>query len=116
MKYQIQNKQTGIVITECSTLAVAEAVLQSYEYEDKMNGDYQPDFYDIVEIDHIQDYFENIMTRIESGHKEYALSLYSRLRKREKALFLNWLETTYFYESHDSGEHGSVAEITEILG
>lgn len=116
MKYQIQQRETGIIIADCTTLSKAESILKLYEANDKVNGDYEPNFYEIVKVGFIQDYFESIMTRIESGHKYYALSLYNKLKKSQKKHFHNWLETTYFYESHDNEQHGSVTEITEMLG
>lgn len=116
MKYQIKESKTDIVLKDCSTLLEANTLIQLYEKEDKVNGDYEPNFYELVEIDTMEDYFENIMRQIESGHKDYALALLSILKKRHRWHFLNWLDETYFYESHDNGEHGSIAQITDILG
>lgn len=47
MKYVIQNRETGDVIDEFDTQSEAEAALNSYEEEDKSNGIYEANFYEI---------------------------------------------------------------------
>ena len=47
-KYQIQDKEAGNVIEKDLTIAEAEKLLQEYEQEDKNEGTYSPDFYEIV--------------------------------------------------------------------
>ncbi len=48
MKYQIVDQEAGNLIEECETLAEAEQILASYEEQDKADGTYSEDFYQIV--------------------------------------------------------------------
>jgi len=48
-KYVIRDREAGNVIDEYNTLQEAEQVLAQFEEEDKKNGVYTPDFYEIVE-------------------------------------------------------------------
>lgn len=47
-KYVIRDREAGNVIDEYNTLQEAEQVLAQFEEEDKKNGVYTPDFYEIV--------------------------------------------------------------------
>jgi len=49
MKYIIQDRETGNVIDEFSTMTEAEKTLEDYENQDKEDGIYKPEFYEIVE-------------------------------------------------------------------
>ena len=49
MTYRIQCRETGDVIERCETLRRAEEIVESYEREDMEEGDYSPDFYEILE-------------------------------------------------------------------
>lgn len=49
MKYIIRDRESGYEITSCTTLECAEKLLEEYEKEDKEDGIYTPDFYEIVE-------------------------------------------------------------------
>lgn len=51
MKYIIQDRQAGNEIDEFNTYAEAEKALAEYEAEDTRNGYYEPDFYEIVEVE-----------------------------------------------------------------
>ena len=48
--YQIRDRETGTPIEDCTSHAEALAILASYEAEDVENGNYTPDFYEIVAI------------------------------------------------------------------
>lgn len=48
-KYVIQDRQAGNVIDEFDSLESAENALKLYEMDDKNNGDYEPDFYEIIQ-------------------------------------------------------------------
>jgi hypothetical protein len=48
-KYIIQDSETGTFIDEFGTYQEALKALQEYENEDKQEGVYTPDFYEIVE-------------------------------------------------------------------
>jgi len=49
MTYKIQNKETGDIIDTLVTLHEAKKALENYENQDKKDGNYEPDFYEIVE-------------------------------------------------------------------
>lgn len=49
MKYIIQDREAGNFIDEFDTEEEAKAALAAYEAEDKANGCYEEDFYEIVE-------------------------------------------------------------------
>ena len=49
MKYIIRDREAGNVIDEFEKLEEAEAALELYEEEDRINDCYTPDFYEIVE-------------------------------------------------------------------
>ena len=49
MKYIIQDREAGNYIDERKTLEEAKKLLEQFENEDKANGEYTPDFYEIVE-------------------------------------------------------------------
>lgn len=51
MKYIIRDKEAGNVIAEFNTLNEAEQKLREYEEEDKQDGIYEPDFYEIIKED-----------------------------------------------------------------
>jgi hypothetical protein len=48
-KFIIQDRETGTFIDEFNTFDLALKALQEYENEDKQEGVYAPDFYEIVE-------------------------------------------------------------------
>ena len=50
-RFVIKDKQCGNVIDEFESLAAAESALKLYELDDKKNGVYEPDFYEIKEIE-----------------------------------------------------------------
>ena len=45
----IRDKESGYVIEEADTYQEALEIVEKYENEDKKNGDYTPDYYEIVE-------------------------------------------------------------------
>lgn len=47
MKYIIRDREAGNIIDEFQTMEEAERQLEAYEEEDKINGEYEPDFYEI---------------------------------------------------------------------
>lgn len=47
--YIIQDREAGNVIDEFNSYTEAEEALSRYEEEDQANGDYEPNFYEIVE-------------------------------------------------------------------
>lgn len=47
--YTIQDKEAGNVIETGLTLDEAKATLEKFENDDKKEGSYTPDFYEIVE-------------------------------------------------------------------
>jgi len=48
-KYKIQDKEAGNVIENNLTLEDAIRILKEYEETDRKEGNYSPDFYEIVE-------------------------------------------------------------------
>lgn len=51
MKYIIRDREAGNVIDKFATQEEAELALQEYEEEDKRDGTYEPDFYEIIKED-----------------------------------------------------------------
>lgn len=47
-KYWIRDREAGNRITWCDTLEEAEELVRVYEDEDREDGTYTPDFYEIV--------------------------------------------------------------------
>ena len=47
-KYIIQDSETGTFIDQFDTYQEAQKELERYEKEDKQEGTYTPDFYEIV--------------------------------------------------------------------
>jgi len=50
MKYIIQARETGESIDECATREIAESTIMEYEEEDRNEGTYTPDFYEVKEV------------------------------------------------------------------
>lgn len=47
------DRETGTRIEEVSSVEEGKALIAGYEDEDKANGTYEPDFYDVVNFDGI---------------------------------------------------------------
>lgn len=50
MKYIIQCKENGDLIEEVETLREAKEILNKYEEDDKKDGIYEEDFYEIAQL------------------------------------------------------------------
>lgn len=50
-KYIIRDREAGNIIEELKTLKDAKKLLNQYEREDKKDGIYTPNFYEIIEIE-----------------------------------------------------------------
>ena len=50
--YAIQDREAGNLIEYCDTLEEAKTRLQEFKQIDKEEGIYEPDFYEIVEIEY----------------------------------------------------------------
>lgn len=50
MAFIIQDREAGNFIDRFETLAAAKDALNQYENDDKKDGSYSPDFYEIVEV------------------------------------------------------------------
>ena len=46
--YKIINKEAGNIIEHAETLKQAQKIVAEYEADDKKNGTYTPDFYEIL--------------------------------------------------------------------
>lgn len=51
MKYILRDREAGNTIAEFAVQEEAELALQEYEEEDKRDGTYEPDFYEIIKKD-----------------------------------------------------------------
>lgn len=51
MKYQIIDREAGNPIEKFATREEAEATLAEYVAQDKKDGTFTPDFYEIIEIE-----------------------------------------------------------------
>ena len=49
--YQIRSRESGDVIDRFATLDIAKRFLEDYEKEDKANGEFEPNFYEIYNQD-----------------------------------------------------------------
>jgi len=49
--YIIRDREAGNIIEECATIEEAKTTLAAYEEEDRKDGCYEPDFYEIVEVE-----------------------------------------------------------------
>lgn len=56
MKFTIRDRETGTEIEDAATLEEAEKIIEKYETEDKNDGTYTPNFYEIYnnETDEIE--------------------------------------------------------------
>lgn len=66
MTYLIRDYEAGNIIESCDTLEEAQAIVQQYEMQDKADGTFTEDFYEIVvetdsklEAELIKSIFEN---------------------------------------------------------
>jgi len=50
-KYVIQDREAGNIIDQFSSLESAEKTLNEFEYSDKLEGIFKPDFYEIEEVE-----------------------------------------------------------------
>lgn len=50
-KFVIRDREAGNIIDYFSTLKEAEAMLDEYEHQDKLDGVYTEDFYEIYDIE-----------------------------------------------------------------
>lgn len=50
-KYRVQDKQTGTVIESGITFDHANELVETFESADKTDGIFEPDFYEIVEME-----------------------------------------------------------------
>lgn len=50
-KFITQDRETGMVIDEFSTLKEAQAAIDRYEVEDRDNNCYTPNFYEVKEVE-----------------------------------------------------------------
>lgn len=51
MKYIIQDREAGNFIDEFATLEEAEETVMDYDRQDRYQGCYEPNFYEIVEVE-----------------------------------------------------------------
>ena len=51
MMYVVRDREAGNVITQFETMEEAKKVLERYEEQDKKDGTYTEDFYEIAVID-----------------------------------------------------------------
>ena len=50
-KFQIRDSEAGNLIVEFDTYEEAKSQLKAFEEEDEEEGNYSPDFYEIVRVD-----------------------------------------------------------------
>ena len=50
-RYAVRDREAGNVIDECDHIAEAEDMINQYEYDDKEDGNYEPNFYEIYDWD-----------------------------------------------------------------
>lgn len=52
MKIYTANRETGVFIEEFATVEGAKRAIAGYESDDKKEGIYEPNFYDVVNEEH----------------------------------------------------------------
>ena len=50
-RYQTRDRQAGNLIDDFDTLEEARAAIERYEADDKSNGVYEPDFYEVYDAE-----------------------------------------------------------------
>lgn len=50
MTLYTSNRATGSIIDKVETISEGKMLIALYEKEDKRNGNYQPNFYDLIDI------------------------------------------------------------------
>ena len=58
--YRIQDRETGTMIIDFETFDAAKKQLAAYENEDKNDGIFTPDFYEIALYDAAGDFIESL--------------------------------------------------------
>ena len=56
MEIYTADRETGTFIDECESIEEAQNKIAEYEESDKADGTYEPDFYDIVDENHMTIY------------------------------------------------------------
>ena len=51
MRFVTRDREAGNIIDEFKTMEEAEAAVLAYEEEDRKLGAYEPDFYEVAEIE-----------------------------------------------------------------
>lgn len=51
-KLYVADRETGTFIEEVDSIEQGEKMIAVFEWDDKWSGDYEPDFYDIVDENH----------------------------------------------------------------
>ena len=117
MKYQIQQRETGIVINDCPTLLEAQSLLEAFEWQDKVNNEFVPNFYAIAEVetnDYDTEQFVAIMYTLPRNESE-AMAMYQALDYASQSEFIDWLSTTYYYEQFDNDDAESLIEVIDLF-
>lgn len=52
MRMYVSDRETGTFIEEVSSIEEGEQMIREFEHEDKIDGIYKEDFYDIVNENH----------------------------------------------------------------
>ena len=52
MKYYVRDKEAGNIIEECANLEQAKELVKQYESDDKKDGIFTPNFYEIIDENH----------------------------------------------------------------
>lgn len=71
-RYAIRDTEAGNMIAKFETLEAAELELAAYEAEDKKDGTYTPDFYEVIELEEVSDDAAEI---IDAGLYDAAVAL-----------------------------------------
>lgn len=73
MSFKIRDKIDGVFFKTCKTLEDAKAAVEMFEAEDKANGSYTEDFYEIVE--EAFDWREYQLSYAKQNYKQIKFSL-----------------------------------------
>lgn len=52
MKYYVRDREAGNIIEQCANLQQAQAFVKQYESDDKKDGIFTPNFYEIIDENH----------------------------------------------------------------
>ncbi len=130
-KYYTADRETGTIIDEFKTIALALEAIDDYEEQDREDGTYEPNFYDIVDEDHChvdqfgwylvdQTGYDRWETRLDAETQEDAIAeaksewecMSEHDRNRAKEFYICWARETV--EGFDDESADKIVDIMNL--